>query len=382
MAATLTSEMADTDRIVILLDECKRMGIEVLAPDVNESFADFRVVGDKIRFGLGAVKNVGWGAVESLAFAREKGGDFHSLFDFCARVDLRLVNRKAQESMIVAGAFDSLTPNRAALVAGLDLAIQSGQAKQRERTGGQTSLFSLGGVKESSVEPSLPEVPAWERYDVLSREKETLGFYLSGHPLADYQFELKQIASHDSFSIEEIPDNQQVVMGGIIVAVKTNIDRKGKQMAFATLEDFTGRVELILFSDIFERHRPLIQVDSLVLIKGNSSTREGEKPKILVQEVISLPEAWKTLGGCLHLQLSSGELDSASISNLKETLKEYPGQMPVVLHVNSLENKLSLKLKDAEITPNRTLHSRLSAILGEENVRFEINVKNGLRRHR
>jgi len=381
MAATLTSEIDDTDRIVVLLDECKKMEIEVLPPDVNESFADFRVVGEKIRFGLGAIKNVGLSAVESMVSAREKSEPFQSLFDFCARVDLRLVNRKAQESLIVAGAFDSIIPNRASLVAGLDMALQYGQAKQKEKAGGQTTLFGASGsARESSFQQSLPEVPAWSRYDLLSKEKEMLGFYLSGHPLADYQFELRQISTHDSLSIAEVPDNQAVVIGGIIVNVKSNIDRKGKQMAFVTLEDFTGRVELILFSDLYEKYRHLVQNDSLVLIRGNSSTREGEKPKIIVQEMMSLPEAWQSLGGALHLHLSSGNLDSAALSNLKETLQGYPGQIPVILHVNSLENKLVLKLKDAEITPSQALYSRLAEVLGQENVHLELNHRNGFKR--
>ena len=379
MAATLTSEIADTDRIVVLLDECRRMGIEVLPPDINESTADFRVVDNKIRFGLGAIKNVGLAAVESLVSARRESGAFKSLFDFCSRVDLRLVNRKAQESMIVAGAFDSLQPNRAALVAGLDLALQYGQAKQKEKAGGQTSLFG-SGKRDLSVLPNLPEVPAWGLYDILSKEKETLGFYLSGHPLTDYQFELQHLCTQNSTSILAVPDNQEVTLGGIIVGIKSNIDRKGKQMAFVTLEDFTGRVELILFSDLYETYRPLVRTDSLVLVKGTSSTREGEKPKVLVQEIIPLAQAWQRVEGSLHLHLASGNLDSAALSNLKEIMSRNPGPMRVILHVNSLETKLSLQLKDAQVSPNLSLYQGLSQLLGAQNVRLEINHKNGPKR--
>ncbi|OGC78448.1 MAG: DNA polymerase III subunit alpha [candidate division Zixibacteria bacterium RBG_16_50_21] len=380
MAATLTSELGDTDRIVVLLEECKRMGIEVLHPDLNDSFADFQVTGNKLRFGLAAIKNVGLSAVESIVTAREKSGKFTSIFDFCSRVDLRLVNRKSQESLIVAGAFDSVNSNRAVLVSGLDLALQYGQAKQKEKAGGQTSLFAGSVHKDSSASPSLPEVSAWDLYDTLSKEKEILGFYLSGHPLSDYKLELQKLCTHNTESVTDIPDNRDVTMGGIIVATKANVDRKGKQMAFATLEDFTGRVELIIFSDVYERCRPLVKSDSLVLVKGTSSTREGEKPKIIVQDISGLGEAWKTAGGNLHLQLSSRDLDSDAITRLKEILKSYPGQTRVILHVDGLEDKLSLKLKDAEVAPNPVLYRDLTLLLGEENVRFEVTRKNGFKR--
>jgi DNA polymerase-3 subunit alpha len=225
----------------------------------------------------------------------------------------------------------------------------------------------------------LPEVSAWDLYDTLSKEKEILGFYLSGHPLSDYKLELQKLCTHNTASVTDIPDNRDVTMGGIIVATKTNVDRKGKQMAFATLEDFTGRVELIIFSDVYERCRPLVKSDSLVLVKGTSSTREGEKPKIIVQDISRLGEAWKTTGGNLHLQLSSRDLDSDAITRLKEILKSYPGQTRVILHVNGLEDKISLKLKDAEVAPNSVLYRDLTLLLGEENVRFEVTRKNGFK---
>jgi DNA polymerase-3 subunit alpha len=377
MAATLTSEIDDTDRIVVLLDECRRMDLEVLPPDVNQSHAGFRVVEDKIRFGLGAIKNVGQAAVESIVSARERSGHFKSLFDFCVRVDLRLVNRKAQESLIMAGAFDSVNPNRAALVAGLDTALQYGQGRQKEKARGQTSLFGAGANSaDPSGEPSLPEVPAWNLYDILSNEKQILGFYLSGHPLSDYQSELQLLATRDSVSIQEVSDSQEVVLGGIIVAVKLNLDRKGKQMAFVTLEDFTGRVELILFSDIYERNRSLIKTDGMLLVRGTSSTREGEKPKVIVQEIAPLSEAWGVFQGSLHLSLASGNIDSAAIENLKKILAEHPGKMPVVLHVNSLDQKLNLRLKGSSIMPNQLLYKDLTELLGEKNVRFEQNLRN------
>ncbi|HWT81819.1 MAG TPA: DNA polymerase III subunit alpha, partial [Candidatus Methylomirabilis sp.] len=189
MAALLTSEMADTDKIVKYIEECRAMGIEVMPPDVNESSNDFTVVGDKIRFGLVAVKNVGEAAIQSILNTRRERGRFRDLFDFCERADLRLVNKRVIESLIKCGAFDSLGARRSQLVSVVDKAMEAAASTQRDRAHGQVSLLdvlsSTGGVRRNP--PSLPDLPEWDRSQLLAGEKETLGFYITGHPLAEYR---------------------------------------------------------------------------------------------------------------------------------------------------------------------------------------------------
>ncbi|MEK7220460.1 MAG: DNA polymerase III subunit alpha, partial [candidate division NC10 bacterium] len=238
MAALLTSEMADTDKIVKYIEECRAMGIEVLPPDVNESSNDFTVVGDKICFGLVAVKNVGEGAIQSNLAARRQQGRFRDLFDFCERVDLRLVNKRVVESLIKCGAFDSLGARRAQLMAVVDKAMEAASASQRDRAHGQVSfldVLSLTGTARREA-PALPEVTEWERPQLLAGEKETLGFYVTGHPLAEHR---GLIARHTNLTTEDLPslpDKSTVKLGAIVTAVKEISTKNGDRMAFVTLE--------------------------------------------------------------------------------------------------------------------------------------------------
>lgn len=369
MAATMTSEIGNTDRVVILMDECKRMGIEVLPPDVNHSFGKFKVVGEKIRFGLEAVKNVGRGAIESIVEAREKVGKFKTLFEFCAEVDLGSANKRMIESLIQAGAFDSISKYRSQLMASLDLATSYGQALQEDRKRGQTSLFDLGGEAKTLPVPKMFEVPEWPISEILSKEKEMLGFYVSGHPLTKYQEELNTFVTRNTHSLEEARDGEEVYIGGVITHVKTSIDRKKKQMAFITLEDFVGTVEIVVFSDCYEKNRRIIRSESMVLIKGRASTKEGEKPKIVASELLSLSKAYSELKPPLHLLLfSTGASQDNVVSELKDILSKHPGNSRVILHVKKADNQeLKMKLNDPVDVSKELLH-KLKNLVGEKNV--------------
>ena len=368
MAATMSSEIGNTDRIVTLMEECKRMGIEVLPPEINESMGRFQVAGEKIRFGLEAVKNVGHGAIQAIVEARERVGKFESLFQFCTEVDLSAVNKRVIESLIQAGAFDSVSKHRAQLMASLDVATSYGQGLQEDKKRGQTSLFDLSGETKTVPVPRMAEVPEWPRSEILSKEKDMLGFYVSGHPLTRYEEELKTFATRNTQTIEEAKDGEELYLGGIITHVKTNIDRKKKQMGFATLEDFTGTVEVVIFSDCYEKNRRIIRADSMVLVKGRASTKEGEKPKIVASDVMSLSKLYQKIKPPLHVLLLSSGTNQDIVSELKELLSVHPGKSPVILHVRTNDEELKMRLKNTEVELSKDLLTKLKCLCGEKNV--------------
>lgn len=384
MAATMSSEIGNTNRIVTLIEECRRMGVEVSPPDVNESGGSFKVAENKIRFGLEAVKNVGHGAIEAIVCARERVGKFTSLFQFCEEVDLSALNKRVIESLIQSGAFDSVSKHRAQLMASLDMVMNYGQAVQEDKKRGQTSLFDIGstsslqaGVKSKIIPtPKMFEVPEWPISEILSKEKEMLGFYVSGHPLTKYEEELKTFATRTTESIEEAKDGEEVYIGGVITQVKINIDRKKKQMAFATLEDFVGTVEVVVFSDCFEENRRIIRPESMVLVKGRASTKEGEKAKVIASEVTSLSKVYQKMKTMLHVLLLTSGASEDILNELKQILSSHSGKSPVILHVRTDQaggeigepKELKMRLKNISVEVSKELLEKLKCLCGEKNV--------------
>ncbi len=373
MAATMSSEVGNTNRIVTLMEECKRMGIEVLPPDVNESMGKFKVVGNKIRFGLEAVKNVGHGAIEAIVKAREKVGKFRSLFQFCEEVESAALNKRVIESLIQAGAFDSVSKHRAQFMAALDMAMSYGQKIQEDRKRGQTSLFDIGEKSKPSPARKMLEVPEWPISEILSKEKEMLGFYLSGHPLTKYEQELKTFATRTTQTIEDAKDGEELYIGGVITHVKTNIDRKKKQMAFATLEDFVGSVEVVIFSDCYEKNRRIIRSESMILVKGRASTKEGEKAKVVASDVISLSKVYQKMNSVLHVLLLKSGASHDILAELKELLSSQPGKTPIILHVRTDDSaeggqELKMRLKNISVEVSKELLEKLKSLCGTKNV--------------
>ncbi|MGE5692889.1 MAG: OB-fold nucleic acid binding domain-containing protein, partial [Candidatus Zixiibacteriota bacterium] len=291
MAASLSTEMGNTDRVVLLILESQRLGIEVLPPDVNRSFSRFTVEDGKIRYGLAAVKNVGEGAVEALVVTRQAKGEFKSIFDFTRKMDSSALNRRMVESLVLAGAFDPLDSNRARLFKNVQRAIDWGADAQAAEVAGQASLF--GGRSDVGVsEPVLEPEEKWPPVMRLTREKEVLGFYFSGNPLENYRLELDLFSTTQIGNLESFRDGEEVVLSGMIGDIKTKLDKKGKRMAFAGIEDITGRTELVIFSDVFEKSRAALHPEKLVVARGRVSTKEGEKPKLVALEIYSMEEAY------------------------------------------------------------------------------------------
>jgi len=372
MAATLTSEMSNTSRIVTLIDECRRMGVALLPPDVNASLAEFTVIDGRIRYGLGAVKNVGLGAIESMVKSRVKEGCFKSIYDFCARSDGRLVNKKVLESLVQAGAFDAITLNRHQLLLAIDSAGAYSQRKQDERQRNQASIFDDIPMA-SEMEPALPALEDWDPAERLKREKEFLGIYLSAHPLERYAFEVKLFSRPAIQDLAEARDGMAVMICGMVTEVKTIVDRNGRQMAFVTLEDFATSMEAIVFSEALAEHREKLQPDAVVVIAGKTSSREDEATKILVENIMSLEEAWQTLPKSFALVLSAEKLDDKLMQRLLQTLRLNQGTCPLFLRFREADTAAyDFQARNLRIRPNSELIRSLHEALGREAIKIEI----------
>ena len=340
MAALLTSEAADTDKIVKYIAECREMGIKVLPPDVNASGSSFTVVEDSIRFGLAAVKNVGEGAIESIVAARTVHGRFTSLFDFCSHVDLRRVNKRVLEGLVKCGALDSVGARRSQMTEALDLAMEAAQGTQRDRNDGQVSLFAA--APQPLMEPMLPDVPEWPEHQLLALEKEALGFYVTGHPLGEFAGDLAKLTTASS-DFEKLKEGAEIRVGGLVKTVKNYTDRKGETMAFVTLEDLEGTMEVTIFSKLFKTVAPLVVAEAALVVVGKANVTDGGV-KILADEVFPIAEAKERLTRAVHLRLLTPGLERELLEQVGSLVKKHRGAVPVYVHlVTPLHSEVVLK---------------------------------------
>ncbi|MFA5411198.1 MAG: DNA polymerase III subunit alpha [Candidatus Omnitrophota bacterium] len=374
MCALLTSERDNTDKIVEYVNEAGRMGLKVLPPDINESDALFKVVDDKtIRFGLLAVKNVGQGAIESIIEAR-KEKRFDSLQDLCGRIDLRLVNKKVLESLIKCGALDYFGLPRAQMVAGLEKILELCSKTQREHAKGQLSFFDQGlavnGFKDN-INNSLPEVREWPEPQVLAFEKEMLGFYISGHPLARYAGKLKRFASTSIANLSLHKDDQEVKIVGLIAKIKQTVTRaKQEKMAILKLEDLEGVVEVLVFPQAFQKVARYIQPSSVVLVEGRLNLRE-DTPKIVANDLFPIDEIYKLITS-MNINLSG--LQENLFETLKELFNTYRGSIPIYLHLNTpARPRVQLVVgENFFVTPSQKLIEDIEDLIGEERLSLVI----------
>jgi len=373
MAANMTSEMNNTSRIVILIEECKRMGISVLPPEVNESSYKFTVVGKDIRFGLGAVKNVGKNAILSILKAREKNGQFKTIFDLSQHADTRLVNKKVLESLIQAGAADSLEGHRAQLMESVDLATTYSQRTLAHRANGQTSIFDSGDKEVQVGNPPLPDTNPWNQGEQLAREKELLGFYFSGHPLSKHKLELQMFSTHTLDQLHTLLDKTPVKTGVIITGVKKHYDRKNRPMAFVTIEDMVGTGEMVVFADAFDKYNQLLHEDSMVLVMGKVSSRDdSEENKILCDDIIPLADVWDRCVKNISFSIIANEETEIHIKEIKDILANNRGRIPIFINVKTPENgDYVFRSKKITAKPSPLLVHKLSDIIGVENIWIE-----------
>ena len=348
MAALMTSEMGDTDKVIKNLAECREKGIEVLAPDINESRSDFTPVGAKVRFGLAAVKSVGEKAVEVILESRRRDGAFESLFDFCRRVDLTAVNRRVIENLINCGAFDSTQVSRARMIGALDEAIRAGQAHQRDEASNQIDIFSLLGTPgKGPNRPGdvYPQVKDWSQQELLVFEKEALGFYITGHPLDKYERVIKRVISGTAAGIKERPVTGEVKLAGVVSALKLRNTKKGDRYGSFNLEDKTGFLEVIAWPEIYKKSSALLGADDPIFIKGKLEVGE-DRMQIIANEIMPLSEAAakvRALGNGspsrngsserVHLYVHEAETSAHDLVQLREALLNCPGSSTVILHL-------------------------------------------------
>jgi DNA polymerase-3 subunit alpha len=338
MAALLTSEVQNADKIVKYIAECREMGINILPPDINESYKNFTVVGNQIRFGLAAVKNVGDAALDAILAEREERGRFISLGDFCQRVDLRKVNRRVIESLIKCGAFDFSEAYRSQMLTVLDECLERSQAVQRRRGEAQLSMWSSA---KKEMEESYPEIDEFPENQLIAFEKETIGFYISRHPLSRYQEEIRKVTDQDTSTLSRLRSGEEVKICGLVSGLKEITTKKGDRMAFLNLEDMKGFVEVILFPEVFKAALPCLRGGDPILVRGALDLSE-DHVKIKGLEVHSLPGLTIATDQVLHLKILLSSLTKAQLENLKETIVANKGAYKVLLHLMDGKNQETL----------------------------------------
>ncbi|MGV8075510.1 MAG: DNA polymerase III subunit alpha [Syntrophobacteraceae bacterium] len=334
MAALFNSFLSSTDQVVKLINECRDKKIEILPPDVNASYKDFSVVEGKIRFGMGAVKNVGESAIEMVLKSREQDGSFLSIHDFCGRADSQKVNRRVIEALIKCGAFDSLHSNRARVLAALDDALERAQIMQRDRQSGQMNIFDLLKSKKKTAPATvpLPDVPEWDSRTTLQFEKEALGFYISGHPLDYYMDQMNVLCNTDTQAVKEKREGSEVSLCGMLSVIKELTTKKGDRMAFLSIEDKEGVIEVVSFSDTFQQARTLLETDAPVVVIGK--VQHDEKgSKLIANRILNLDEAQLQNVESVRIHLRADKLDRDSITRLRHLLLTHPGDCKTVLYL-------------------------------------------------
>jgi DNA polymerase-3 subunit alpha len=373
LAALLTVESGNHDKLTRYIAHAREMGIAVLPPDVNESVRDFTTAEGGIRFGLAGIKNVGDGAIEAIVAARSASeGRFDSLFDFCQSVDSKGVNRRVVESLVKGGAFDSLHPNRAAVWGALDAALERGAAAQRDREIGQGSLFGAGSTRTAGPEPKLPDVAAWTDSERLGYERELLGFYVTGHPLGAVAPALARFTDTRS-SATEGKDGRDVRIGGLLTQLRETRTRKGDAMGFGTLEDLEGSFDLVIFSEPYARLRVLLksavepgpgQPPLPIVITGK--LEGGDPPKVLVRDALKLEDAEQKLASRLRIDVLEVEASRDRLTALRSAFASHPGDCPVLVHLRIPgETETVIALPDGcAVSPSDALLAQVNALFG------------------
>jgi DNA polymerase-3 subunit alpha len=376
MAALLTSEVQDTDKVVKYIQETRQMGIDILPPDANESMWDFTVVEahdreatepgstiGSIRFGLAAVKNVGISAIEAIIEGRQSKGAYTSLADFCKKVDQRRVNRRVIEALIKCGGFDFSKARRAQMMEGLDRIIDQGSKHQEQESIGQFSIF---GSLDGHQEPSLPEAPEWKENQLLAYEKESVGFYLSGHPLAAFQADITRYATATTETLDTVADGKEITICGIIAGMKLKITKKSQEkMAILNLEDLSGSVEVVVFPDLYKSAQHLLLTDTPLLIAGQlDKSEQGNKIKAV--RVHLLADVKKRGTTRMDIRVNATGLTQDDLAKVKEILLRYHGAIPVYLRLQAPAHRESLISvgRDIRVNPSDQLISELESVLG------------------
>ncbi len=368
MAALLTSVINTKDKVPFYVNECREMGIEILPPDINKSYAGFTATDEGIRFGLSAVRNVGESAVESIKRVREETGEFKSFQDFCERVEAGVLNKRALESLIKSGAFDSMGYTRNHLLKTYDAVVDVCASRRRRAQEGQFSLFDGGEAPDIDQEllegEAFPELP---KDRLLAYEKEMLGLYVTDHPLMEVKDRLRKHVDCDTMHLRELKDGNVRRVGGIVSKVTKKLTKKGDPMAVIILEDLVGSVEIVVFPALYAQFVEILAEDEIICVRGRLDVRE-EEVKLVALEIVK-PDLTDERDRALIVKLREERCTDADLSRLKEILAEHPGTNPVELHLGGESRTTVIKLGEGfRVNPSSHLHGELRAFLGENGV--------------
>jgi DNA polymerase-3 subunit alpha len=368
MAAMLTSETGNTEKVVKYINEARSMGITVLPPDVKSSAMNFTPIGDQIRFGLCAIKNVGENTVSGILQARETLDGFTSMFQFCESIDTRLLNKRVLESLVRSGAMDGLGAHRAQMIAIIDRVMERSQKLQRAREAGQHGLFGGGATTATPMPPEeLPEVPEWPEHELLAAEYATLGFYISGHPLDKYAGRLKDLSAIELATVEGKRNGEDIVVGGIIVSSRPMRSRRGARWMIVTLQDRTGVIEALVFPEAFQKLEPILKAATPLLVKGRVAV-EDVGTRLMVSDARVLDQVTDRAPSLLRVRVDLKALDPAVLDRLGELFTRSPGRCRVAFELIQDDGSEATLESSSAVRADRELVERVREICGSDSV--------------
>lgn len=370
LAANLTNEFGNANKVTSFLEDCRKLKIEVLPPDVNNPSVNFDVdESQHIRFGMSAIKNVGKGAVEEIIRSRENlSRNFKSIFDFCVNVDTRIVNKRTLEGLVLAGAFDSIHSNRASAFSVIEQALEFGSKVHNSKLTAGDNLF--GGFEEEVkiVEPELSKVQPWTRKEKLAKEREVIGFYVTDHPLSKYEIDYKSFATVHLGETEELEESDTVKACGVITSLKTKIDKAGRTMAFFTLDDFSGSCEAIMFSKVYEQYSSNIKEEECVFIIGKPES-SGDAIKLHIDKVIPIENAREQFTESVKIIIDKEKHLPEKIIELKNVIEKYKGNIPVFINLANNGSKVKqFSLTELRIKLSDDFINEINKVLGEDSL--------------
>ncbi|HDZ9161202.1 TPA: DNA polymerase III subunit alpha [Vibrio cholerae] len=377
MAAVMTADMDNTEKVVGLVDECKNMGLTVLPPDINSGLYRFNVDDNgAIVYGIGAIKGVGEGPIEAILEARNKGGYFKDLFDFCARIDLKKVNKRVIEKLILAGALDRLGPHRAAMMASVDDAVRAASQHHQAEAFGQADMFGVLTDAPEEVEQKYTQVPEWPEKVRLEGERETLGLYLTGHPLDEY---LKELTKYTSCRLNEAAPtrrDQSLTVAGLVIAARVMTTKRGTRIGLMTLDDRSGRMEVMLYSEALDRYAEWLEKDKILVVSGQVSFDDFNGGlKMSAREVMDLGSAREKFARGLSISILQSQIDQQFFERFSHILEPHrAGTVPVNVYYQRPDARARLTLgTEWRVTPSDTLLDELKQLLGHDQVELEFN---------
>jgi DNA polymerase-3 subunit alpha len=369
MAALMTCDVRNKDKVAFFREECRRMKTEVLPPHVNYSNYDFRVINGAIRYGLGGAKGVGGPAVKSLVDSRLEKGFYKTFEEFIDRQNLSQCGKMALDSMIKAGALDDLGAHRSQMFEGLTEIMQMSQNEAKKVSQGQMMLFAVEEAPVASTS-MLPEIPEWPERDKLAKEKEVLGFYVSSHPLASVQGTLKYFSSHNLLQMPDLEEGTEVCIGGMVTHCTNRFYRENKKMYRFHFEDLGTSLDLVYFPPDNDRYGNYLADDQMVFLIGRSGKDRTGEPTIKLQRIVPLEDAEKELCSSIAIHMEEEKMEEAQLRSLQRSLKKFSGSTPVYIMAHQESGgALQFKLKESDfVTPERALFEELSALIGPEAV--------------